>query len=243
LFYLAAYVVMNLGAFAVVAILRNRTGSEDLRDFRGLVYRSPLLVVLLGLFVLSLLGLPPLVGFAAKFQVFSVLFDAGKQHSATGNPTLGRMYYALLIIGGINTVISTVYYLKILKVMVLERPLEEVEGRPAVPLRLSIGSAIFGMVLGFLIFAGGVAWNPISIASERGVQDFHAIYKSTANPGMPMGAGGGGGPRPGGGGPPGGGGGARPGGGGPRGGGAGGGRPAGGGPRQQLRQATPEARS
>src|SRR5947209_1654136 len=53
LFYLVAYLVMNLGAFALVAFLRNKTGSEDLRDLRGLVYRSPWAVTLLGLFLLS----------------------------------------------------------------------------------------------------------------------------------------------------------------------------------------------
>ena len=56
LFYLVAYLFMNLGAFAIVAFLRNQTGSEDLRDFRGLVRRSPWLVVTLGVFLLSLLG-------------------------------------------------------------------------------------------------------------------------------------------------------------------------------------------
>ena len=78
LFYLVAYLFMNLGAFAVVAFLRNQTGSEDLADFRGLVRRSPWMVVTLAIFLLSLLGIPPLVGFAAKFQIFSVLFDAGQ---------------------------------------------------------------------------------------------------------------------------------------------------------------------
>src|SRR5206468_8323775 len=74
LFYLIAYLFMNLGAFAIVAFLRNQTGSEDLSDFRGLVRRSPWMVVLLSVFLLSLLGIPPLVGFAGKFQIFSVLW-------------------------------------------------------------------------------------------------------------------------------------------------------------------------
>src|SRR5205823_2977031 len=127
LFYLVAYLVMNLGAFALVAFLRNATGSEDLRDMRGLVYRAPWAGALLGLFLLSLLGLPPLAGFAAKFQVFAALFDAGKEYTARAqvagtSPALGYTMYALLIIGGINTVISAVYYLKVMKVMILERP-------------------------------------------------------------------------------------------------------------------------
>jgi hypothetical protein len=99
------------------------------------------------------------------------------------------MYYALLIIGGINTVISTVYYLKILKVMVLERPLEEVEGRPAIPLKLSIGTAIYGLFLGLLIFVGGVAWNPMAIASDRGIQDFASVINPEEKPVTPSGRG------------------------------------------------------
>src|SRR5213079_373713 len=63
LFYLVVYLFMNLGAFAIVAFLRNLTGSEDLKDFRGLVNRAPVLVVTLGIFLLSLLGMPPLAGF------------------------------------------------------------------------------------------------------------------------------------------------------------------------------------
>src|SRR5262249_49177952 len=66
LLYLIVYLVMNLGAFAVVAFLRNQTGSEDLSAFRGLVRRSPLLVITLAIFLLSLLGMPPLAGFVAK---------------------------------------------------------------------------------------------------------------------------------------------------------------------------------
>src|SRR5262249_2294693 len=54
LFYLVAYFLMNLGAFAVVAFLRNTTGSEDLSSFRGLVRRSPWMVILLSVFLLSL---------------------------------------------------------------------------------------------------------------------------------------------------------------------------------------------
>src|SRR5207249_8577948 len=84
LFYLVAYLFMNLGAFAVVAFLRNQTGSEDLSSYRGMVYRSPLLVVTLAVFLLSLLGLPPLAGFAAKFRIFSELYKAGQSANQPG---------------------------------------------------------------------------------------------------------------------------------------------------------------
>src|SRR5205807_3818639 len=84
LYYLIAYLFMNLGAFAIVAFLRNQTGSEDLSSYRGLVRRSPWMVVMLSIFLLSLLGIPPLAGFAAKFQVFMALFDAGQTYQSLG---------------------------------------------------------------------------------------------------------------------------------------------------------------
>ena len=94
LFYLVAYLFMNLGAFAVVAFLRNQTGSEDLADFRGLIHRSPVLVVTLGVFLLSLLGLPPLAGFAAKFQIFAAVYHAGRgsKHTVAGQRLLRRCW-------------------------------------------------------------------------------------------------------------------------------------------------------
>src|SRR5262249_6141520 len=121
LFYLAAYLFMNLGAFAVVAFIRNQTGSEDLSSYRGLIQRAPILAVTLGVFLFSLLGIPPLVGFAAKFQIFWALFEAGKLYGPIA-PGLSFTMYALLVIGALNTVISLVYYIKVLKVMALERP-------------------------------------------------------------------------------------------------------------------------
>jgi NADH-quinone oxidoreductase subunit N len=168
LFYLVAYLFMNLGAFAVVAFIRNQTGSEELSDLRGLVYRSPLLVVTLAIFLLSLLGMPPLAGFAAKFQIFRVLYDAGQSYSLT-NPTLGGIMYALLVIGGINSVFSLVYYVKVLKVMILERPVEEVEGKPAVPLPLSLGATVYASLMAAMIFVVGILWNPLAQAVDKGV--------------------------------------------------------------------------
>jgi NADH-quinone oxidoreductase subunit N len=174
LFYLAAYLFMNLGAFAIVAYLRNLTGSEDLSAFRGLVYRSPMAVILLGVFMLSLLGLPPLAGFAAKFQVFAALFHAGQDYMNQSSPTLGYTMYGLLLVGGINTAISAFYYLKVMKVMILDKPLEEVEGREVRPLKLALGATVFGLVLGSMVFVIGLAWNPLAVAADRGIRDFDA---------------------------------------------------------------------
>jgi NADH-quinone oxidoreductase subunit N len=174
LFYLIAYLFMNLGAFAVVAFLRNQTGSEDLSSFRGLVRRAPVLTVTLAVFLLSLLGIPPLAGFAAKFQIFRVLYEGGQFYTASGHPELGYWLYALLVIGGLNTVISTVYYIKVLKVMILETTLEEVEGRPSPPLVAPGGSVLYASLLAVVILVVGVLWDPLARMSDRGVDRFNA---------------------------------------------------------------------
>jgi NADH-quinone oxidoreductase subunit N len=176
LFYLIAYLFMNLGAFAVVAFLRNQTGSEDLHDFRGLVYRCPVMVITLGLFLLSLLGLPPLAGFAAKFQIFQVLYKTGQAY-AERHPGLSATLYALLVIGGLNTVLSLVYYIKVLKVMVLDKPIEEVEGRAAPPLPMPAGSVVYAEVMAVLIVLLGIFWNPLAEFSSAGSK---RLYQSSA---------------------------------------------------------------
>jgi NADH-quinone oxidoreductase subunit N len=175
LFYLVVYLFMNLGAFAVIAFLRNQTGSEDLRDFRGLVYRSPVAVVTLAVFLLSLLGMPPLAGFTAKFQIFRVLFDDARRYADAGYPALSFTLYALLVAGGLNTVLALFYYVKVLKVMALEKPLEEVEGRPVRTLPLPPVHATFLTAIALLLVGLGIFWGPLAAATtDRGIENFRA---------------------------------------------------------------------
>lgn len=176
LFYLVVYLFMNLGAFAVVAFIRNVTGSEDLADCRGLIHRAPILVITLAVFLLSLLGLPPLGGFAAKFQIFSALFDAGRYYSSEGigQPGLGSIMYALLVIGGLNTVLSLFYYIKVLKVMILDKTLEEVENRPVEPLPVPGLPNLYASLLAGVVLFLGIFWNDLSWASnDIAVDGFH----------------------------------------------------------------------
>jgi NADH-quinone oxidoreductase subunit N len=172
LFYLVAYLFMNLGAFAVVAFLRNLTGSEDLSSFRGLVRRAPVLVITLSVFLLSLLGIPPLLGFFGKFQIFAALWHGGQHYAGLGHPGLGYWLYALLVIGGLNTVLSVVYYLKVMKVMILETTLEEVEGRPSPPLPAPGGAVLYASLLAVVLLVVGLLWNPLAVVSDRGVDRF-----------------------------------------------------------------------
>jgi NADH-quinone oxidoreductase subunit N len=172
LFYLAAYLLMNLGAFAVVAFLRQETGSENLEDYRGLVRRSPWMVVTLAFFLLSLLGIPPLVGFAAKFQVFSALWDEGREYYRVGQPGLGATLLGLLVIGGLNSVLSAVYYLKVLKVMILEPRAEDLEGREPQRLHERVPTVVYAGLLALAVLMTGVLWGPLDGVSRTGVARF-----------------------------------------------------------------------
>ncbi len=172
LFYLVAYLFTNLGAFAVIAFLRNVTGSEDLSSFRGLIRRSPLLVITFGAFLLSLLGLPPLAGFAAKIEIFAALFKGADHYTANNQPGLAYWLYALIVIAGVNTVISAVYYLKVMKVMVLETTLDEIEGRTSPSLDVPAPSLAFATALATVVLIIGVLWGPLDAFTRRGVDRF-----------------------------------------------------------------------
>jgi len=128
LIYVMVYLFMNLGAFAVVAFLRNAMQSEEIADYAGLLRRSPGVAICLSLILLSLIGLPPLSGFVGKFAVFAALTDAFR---ATGQAYL----MVLLFVGGLNTAVSLFYYLRIVRLMTM---MPEPEGRT--PFALPLGS-------------------------------------------------------------------------------------------------------
>jgi NADH-quinone oxidoreductase subunit N len=193
LFYLVAYLFMNLGAFAVVAFIRNLIGSEDLRDMRGLAPRAPWLVVTLAFFLLSLLGIPPLVGFVGKFRVFQALFEAGQDYSAAGEAGLAATMYGLLILGGLNTVLSAVYYMKVLKVMAIDERVEDVEGQEPKPLPEPLPSVAYASLLALATLALGVVIGPVAWLSRGGAERYGSVAAPaalTAPAGGPQQAGG-----------------------------------------------------
>ena len=111
--YIAVYLFMNLGAFSVVAFLRNAMDSEQIDDYAGLFRHCPGVVICLSLMLFSLLGIPPLAGFVGKFAVFASLVEG---YRATGQGYL----LLLFLVGGINTAISLFYYLRVVKVMTMD---------------------------------------------------------------------------------------------------------------------------
>ena len=128
LIYLFAYGAMNIGAFAVVTAVARRHPGRRITDYAGLGSRSPGLAVALTLFLVSLGGIPPLVGFIAKLAVFFVAVEAGT--------TLGIVLAAAV---AINTVISLVYYLRIARVMWMAEATDPEPVRPGLALGFTVG--------------------------------------------------------------------------------------------------------
>lgn len=151
-FYLGTYVFMNLGAFAIVALLRNTLRSEEIASYAGLVRTSPGIVVATAVVLVSLIGLPPLAGFVSKFLVFSSLVEA-----ITAGAERPLML-VLLVVGGLNTVISLFYYLRVLKVMTFDPPPAEraSEPFPLVSLPGAVVTALVVPVVGFGLFWSGL---------------------------------------------------------------------------------------
>ncbi len=108
LFYLVAYLFMNMGAFAAVVAVVRDTGSESIEAFRGLSQRSPALAALTTLFLLSLAGIPPLAGFLGKFLLFGAAVESGR--------------LPLAIAGLVNSAIALYYYVNIIGQMYLAAP-------------------------------------------------------------------------------------------------------------------------
>lgn len=123
-FYLVAYCVMNFGAFSVLQIVANETGSEEMSAFNGLGKRNLTLAVAMVVLLLSLLGVPPTFGFLGKMQ----LFMAGIEGARAGYTVLA----VLLVVAAVNTAVSAYYYFRIIKAMFLTKADEAVEGRPLV---------------------------------------------------------------------------------------------------------------
>ncbi|MAG92616.1 MAG: hypothetical protein CMJ48_02520 [Planctomycetaceae bacterium] len=116
LFYLFVYLFMNLGAFAIVAIIRNQIFSEEISDYKGLGRHAVLPCVCMGVCMFSLVGIPPFGGFWGKVFIFASVIKATHVHGAM---------WLVLIAGGANTVFSLFYYIRVLKAMFLEERPED----------------------------------------------------------------------------------------------------------------------
>jgi NADH-quinone oxidoreductase subunit N len=148
--YIFVYLFMNLGAFAVVAFLRNSIGSEEIAEYGGLLRRCPWIVICFSAMLFSLVGLPPLAGFIGKFAVFAGVANA---YLETGDVYL----IVMLSMGGLNTAISLFYYLRIVRTMTIEG---EPETRTPFQVPMSnVGYIAFISIPTFFLILG---WDGIS---------------------------------------------------------------------------------
>ena len=145
LFYLLVYAFMSLGSFGVLSLLeRQRHKAMSVDDLRGVGRRYPVPAGLFALFLLSLAGIPPTAGFAAKFAIFRAGVEAGE--------------VGLVVVAVVSSVIAAFFYVRIIHAMFMDEPLPEtVAADQAAPLRITTGlsaglatSAAVVVVLGIL---------------------------------------------------------------------------------------------
>lgn len=162
LIFMAAYLLMNLGAFAVVVAVGKRLGSDDIDSYAGLMKRSPFYAASLTVFLASLAGIPPTAGFLGKLFVFGGAVKIG----IMGHPEL----IVLAALGVANSVISVYYYFNVVRLMFFAPG----ESKPAIRGTVAVNTAIvitLVLTFGMLIFA-----KPVSDVASR------AIY--TIQPGI-----------------------------------------------------------
>jgi NADH-quinone oxidoreductase subunit N len=159
-FYVAAYAAMNVGIFAVITLV---SGYDDERpmidDFRGLIYRAPLLGSLLLFFLVSLVGIPFTGGFFGKFYSFSAAVDGGA--------------VALAIIGLLNSGIAAAYYLRLGLAAAQREPDASPDFRvPAPQIGLAVGAALLFAVAATLVL--GIVPGEVLHAAQSGAHTLQA---------------------------------------------------------------------
>ena len=129
LIYMAIYLAMTLGTFAVILSMR-RDGEmvEEIGDLSGLARSNPPLALFLAILLFSLAGIPPLAGFFAKFYVFQAAIEAG--------------LYTLAVLGVLASVVGAYYYLVIVKIMYFDEP---AKGFVPMPIELKAVLGVAGL--------------------------------------------------------------------------------------------------
>ncbi len=144
MFYMICYALMATAAFGVIILLA-RAGfeAEEIDDFKGLNQRNPWYAGIMAISMFSLAGVPPLFGFFAKLMVLKAVIDAG------------QLWLAIVAI--VFAIIGLYYYLRVVKVMYFDAPVDDT------PLLLPADQTFrWGLSLnGLALLALGVAWSPL----------------------------------------------------------------------------------
>ena len=143
LYYVITYALATIGAFAVIAVVEQQTGSDQLSNFDGLGRRAPVLSFCLAIFILSLAGIPPLAGFFGKFYLFVTVLNA-----APG--PMGLLWLVVLAIA--MSAVALYYYLRVLKRVYVAAP-----APGAGEIRTPILSQVLMLLLAALVLLLGCA--------------------------------------------------------------------------------------
>jgi NADH-quinone oxidoreductase subunit N len=150
LFYGIVYMFMTLIAFYITSHLSDMYGTDSYDVFRGLIYKHPVMAIIMAAVLFSLAGMPPFSGFIAKFNIFSVVIE--------------KKLYGIAIVAAINSVISLYYYVKLAKTMIFGQADGEVKVAGFTPMNQAVIIGLFIPVL-FL----GIFWEKVMVISGNAV--------------------------------------------------------------------------
>lgn len=154
-FYTFVYLFANMGAFIVAITFSNSTGSDEIKDYADLSRRSPILAILMTIFLLSLVGIPPLAGFVGKYYLFASAIEQG--------------YVSLVIVAVLTSVISLYYYMGVVREMYFHK--KEVQNPVKIVVPFGLKLALLISFLGVIIL--GLYPNPIIDAAVQAARVFY----------------------------------------------------------------------
>ena len=156
LIYMFIYLFMNLGAFLVVTIIYNSEKTFDIEDYKGMFHRAPFLSTAMGVFMLSLIGIPPFAGFLGKLYVFGAVINKG--------------LFWFAVVGTLNAAVAAFYYMRVIKAMIIE----EGNGNTA-PLQISFlnQALLVALLLPNILLT--IFWNPIDRWTAASVKLFGGL--------------------------------------------------------------------
>ena len=153
LIYLLIYAFMNLGAFAVIIVLRRKDLiGDEIDDLAGLIFRAPGAAILMLIFLLSLAGIPPTAGFIGKYFIFLSLIQTH--------------HYVLAVLAVGYAVVALYYYFRLVAVMFMKKAPD------AIPLATSRGQRLALAITGLLTLAIGIYPEPFIDLAVRAIQPF-----------------------------------------------------------------------
>ncbi|KPL02452.1 MAG: hypothetical protein AMJ90_05670 [candidate division Zixibacteria bacterium SM23_73_2] len=152
-FYMFAYLFANMGAFIGAITFSNVTGSDEIKDYAGLSRKSPGLALCMTVFLLSLVGIPPLAGFVGKYYIFASAIERG--------------HIGIVIIAILTSVIALYYYVGVVREMYFRK--SEKEFSFSIPFSLKL--ALFICVIGVLL--AGLFPTPFIDAATQAAQVFY----------------------------------------------------------------------